>query len=212
MTSKTLSSPTHRSRNGWVPPNFYNDLDATLAKAWGLLDLGVTDRRSPFHTPTIATIRGDGAPSVRTVVLRAVDPDRRTLRFHTDRRSNKVRELVVDPRVALHFYDPAEKIQLRVDGRATLHVEDAAAAEAWDGTRPFSRLCYGVSPNPGVEITDPRMAAQETSGDRDAGRENFAAVSVDIACLEWLYLAAHGHRRARFTWEGQNPTAAWRVP
>lgn len=215
MTSETELPlpPRQKTRHGWVAPHFYNDLDATLTEAWRLLRLGATDRRSPLHTPAIATIREDGAPSVRTVVLRAADPDLRTLRFHTDLRSVKVRELDADPRVALHFYDPIEKIQLRVDGRAILHADDSLASEAWAASRSFSRLCYGIAPNPGGVLDDPRDAqVAKNTGDAEAGRENFAAVSVDIVCLEWLYLAARGHRRARFTWEEQRSTAVWLVP
>jgi pyridoxine/pyridoxamine 5'-phosphate oxidase len=68
----------------------YDDLEGTLAYAWGLLERGVSDRHSPIHTPTVATIGGDGRPSIRTVVLRDCDLDARMLRFHTDRRAPKL--------------------------------------------------------------------------------------------------------------------------
>ncbi len=127
-------------------PRFYDDLDETLREAWRLLERGVTERRSPFHTPALASVREDGSPSIRTLVLRAVDRDTRTLRFHTDVRSGKFREITAQPRVALHFYDPTRKVQMRVDGRARLHKGDAIAAAAWRATRPFSRACYRVEP------------------------------------------------------------------
>jgi hypothetical protein len=30
--------------------------------------------------------------------------------------------------------------------------------------------------------------------------------------MEWLYLAAKGHRRARFTFDGEQTTYQWLVP
>ncbi len=202
-----------RTRSLRNEPRFYDDLDETLREAWRLLVLGVTDRRSPFHTPALATLREDGSPSIRTLVLRAVDRNARTLRFHTDVRSDKFREITVQPRIALHFYDPARKIQLRVNGRARLHTGDAIAADAWCATRPFSRACYRVEPPPGRVVDDPRSVwAAPDPEQADAGHENFAAVYVGVESLEWLYLAARGHRRARFVWDSLRLTADWLAP
>ena len=194
-------------------PRFYNDLDETLRESWRLLARGVKDRRSPFHTPALASVHPDGSPTVRTVVLRAVDPDLRTLRLHTDVRSAKFRQIAADPRVFLHFYDPARKVQIRLDGVASLHTDDDLVGGAWDGTRDFSRSIYRVAIAPGSEIADPRaMPIDPDAPSHDAGRENFAAVNVSIGALEWLYLAARGHRRARFTWLDGNLKATWLAP
>ena len=175
--------------------------------------MGVTDRRSAFHTPMVATVSEDGSPALRTVVLRAADADKRTLRFHTDARSAKFGELWAAPRVALGFYDPVTKVQLRVDGTATLHTYDALGLDAWRGTRPMSRACYRILPAPGSKIGDPRrVEAVEGEGHSDAGADNFAAVLVAVDRLEWLYLAARGHRRARFTWDEESMEVVWLVP
>ena len=194
-------------------PSFYNDLEEVLCEIWRLLDGGVNDRSSAFHTPTIATLREDGSPALRTVVLRAVDPDCRTIRFHTDRRATKAREIARHPVVEAHVYDPERKVQLRLRGRAEVHRTDATAAAAWQGTRAFSRACYRSEIEPGREIDDPtEVLARTDPGDPDLGRENFAAVTVKIDTLEWLYLAARGHRRARFHWRGEQVSAVWLAP
>lgn len=193
-------------------PAFYDDLDATLAEAWRLLAHGAVDRRTAFHTPVLASRRGDGRPAVRTVVLRAVDPDQRKVRFHTDRRSMKYAEIAADPRVSMHFYDPAAKVQICVDGRASRHSDDKLADLAWRHTRPMSRVCYRVSPGPGTPIEDPSLAVAGDAADGEAGRDNFAAITVAIDAIEWLYLAAQGHRRARFRWESEALSATWLVP
>ena len=50
--------------------------------------------------------------------------------------------------------------------------------------------------------------------DADAGRDNFCAILCTAFELEWLYLAAAGHRRARFAWSesGALTTATWLAP
>ena len=190
-----------------------DDLDDILAQAWRLLSEGVTDRNAPLHTPSVATLRGDGLPSVRTVVLRGVDPAARRLRFHSDRRSAKISEIRANARVALHAYDPGRKLQLRLEGSAQVHEEDALAEAAWAASRPFSRACYRVMPGPGSAIGDPSGAVTHPLvGDEDPGRENFCAVAVTVDALEWLYLSAQGHRRARFEWREEGLSAGWLVP
>ncbi|MGL5114605.1 MAG: pyridoxamine 5'-phosphate oxidase family protein [Beijerinckiaceae bacterium] len=195
-------------------PTFYDDLAETLAESWRLLARGVADRRSAFHHPVVATLGLDGRPCARTVILRSCDAGVRLLRFHTDIRSEKIAELRRDPRVAMHFYDSGAKIQVRVEGRAALHADDGIADAAWGGSRLFSRQCYGVVPGPGTEIgqggdfTLPDTSNEETV----AGRANFVAVIVAVEQLEWLYLAAAGHRRALFSWNSDVLQSGWRTP
>jgi pyridoxamine 5'-phosphate oxidase len=180
-------------------PGFYNDLDETMAEAWRLLSRAVSDRRSPLHTPGIATIGLEGGPRLRTVVLRACDPAARQLRFHTDARAAKVAELARDPRIALHGYDAGAKVQLRLEGVASLHAEDAIADAAWANSLAMSRACYSITPGPGTAIMQPDHYSMPTESDVAAeGRKDFRAVIITVTRLEWLYLARQGHRRAVF--------------
>ncbi len=196
------------------PPSFYDDLGGTLAEAWRLISRGVADRRSPFHHPAVATTGPDGAPRIRTVILRGCEPGTRTIRFHTDRRSAKIAEIGAEGRVAIHFYDPGAKIQLRVSGRAAVHANGPVADAAWAGSRVFSRQCYGIAPGPGEPIAEGGAFAlpDVTEDATAAGRANFSAVVVAIDTMEWLYLAAAGHRRARFAWNGDTLRAMWLTP
>lgn len=193
-------------------PPWYDDLAGSLAEAWALLVRGAADRRHPCHTPQVATLGEDGAPSLRTVVLRGVEPGARRLRFHTDARSRKVRELAAEPRVAIHAYHPGAKVQLRLAGTAVLHRDDAVADRAWASTRPFSRACYRLAVAPGSVAEDPYAALAQAGEGPEAGREAFVAVTVSVARLEFLYLAAAGHRRALFEWPEGRLAARWLVP
>jgi pyridoxamine 5'-phosphate oxidase len=196
-------------------PSYYDDLDASLAHAFGLLSRGVADRRSEFHHPVVATVGSDGRPRLRTVILRGFDMAKRELRFHTDRRAQKVAELAAEPRISLLGYDPAAKIQLRIEGRAVPHTDDAVADAAWEAAKFFSRQCYGIAPGPGTPLNaGADFALPETTEEGTApGRAHFTAVVVTMDSLEWLYLAAQGHRRARFVWDGEGAfSSSWLAP
>lgn len=193
-------------------PTFYNDLAETRAQAWALLARGVADRRSPFHAPTVASLGLDGRPRARVVILRGCDVAAGTLRFNTDRRTEKFAEFANDPRVSLTGYDTGSKIQIRVEGVASLHIDDAVADAAWEASRPFSRICYGTAPAPGTLLDDGRdFSLPSADSDIAAGRANFSTVVIKAGTLEWLYLAHAGHRRARFD-VGAGLTGVWLTP
>jgi hypothetical protein len=193
-------------------PAFRDDLEATLAEAWRLLARGVADRRHGFHHPVLATVGTDGRPRARTVILRSADAAGRTLRFHTDVRSDKVAELAREERVALHFYDAGAKVQVRIEGRCSLHADDTVAEMAWAQSRPMSRACYGTEPGPGLPIPAADAFTLPGEGETDAGRANFRAIVVSAESLEWLWLAHGGHRRALFRFGTAAAPARWLVP
>lgn len=197
-------------------PGWYDDLAGTLGAAWQLLARGSADRRSGFHAPVIANLGLDGRPRSRVMILRHVDIQARTLRLHTDLRSAKIAEYHADPRVALLGYDVGDKAQIRIEGRARLHHDDAIAEAAWASSQRMSRACYGTKPAPGSAIADGNAFTLPDAQDEAAlalGRENFAALVITAESLEWLYLAFEGHRRARFTWDERGAvTSEWLVP
>lgn len=192
------------------PAPFADSLDATLARAFEALEEGAGGRRAAAHSPTLGTIGLDGRPRLRTVVLRGVDREARTLRFHADRRTDKILEIERDPRVSLHVYDAAAKFQIRVEGRAAVHREGPVADAAWAGSRAMSRVCYGTSPAPGEPIRSGGDYALPAPEETDGGRPNFTAVVVAIERIETLYLAFAGHRRALFRFAPDEAT--WLVP
>ena len=80
----------------------------------------------------VATATPDGRPSVRTVLLRAVDE--RGLVFFTNYDSRKGRELAANPSVALAFSWPPLERQVVVTGTASR--VDRAESEAYFRGRP----------------------------------------------------------------------------
>jgi hypothetical protein len=194
-------------------PPFHDDLDAAFAEAWRLLADGVAQGRSAFHAPSFATLDQAGRPRSRTVVLREADAATGTLRFHCDRRSDKAAEVAANPACALHAYDRAAKIQIRIEGSAGLHVDDAVADAAWDGSRAMSRVCYGIAPAPGTALdAGGGYAVPDEAAALTVGRPNFAAVLVRADALDFLYLDRRGHRRAGWRRDGEGWRGEWRVP
>lgn len=195
---------------------FYEDLDGSLAEAWTRLARATVDRRSALHTVQLATLGLDGGPRVRTLVLRGADREARRLRLHTDRRSPKAAELEADGRAELCAYDPKAKIQIRARGVIALHADDPLADAAWAGSQPGARVCYRTAHGPGAPLCDPalgdpRPEAREPAHP-DVGREHFAALAMTVTHLEWLYLAARGHRRAAFDWADGAWRGRWLAP
>jgi pyridoxamine 5'-phosphate oxidase len=79
----------------------------------------------------LATATPDGAPSVRFVLMKAIDDD--GVQFFTNYESRKGRELAENPRAALAmFWQPLQR-QVRLEGR--VEVLDAAESDAYFATR-----------------------------------------------------------------------------
>ncbi|BAU93227.1 pyridoxamine 5'-phosphate oxidase-like FMN-binding protein [Methylorubrum populi] len=194
-------------------PSFYDDLDGFRAEGWRCLTEGVENRRSPFHTPALATVDAGGRPRLRTVVLRAADAATGAVRFHCDRRSDKAREIAGSGLAALHVYDPRAKLQLRLEGRARPHHDDAVADAAWAAALAMSRVCYGVEPAPGTALpTGDAYALPDEDPEARLGRENFCAVVLTVERIDLLYLDRRGHRRAVFSGEGGGWQRTWVAP
>jgi pyridoxamine 5'-phosphate oxidase len=196
-----------------------DDLDAIRTDIWTRWTRGGADRRSPFHTPVVASVRADGTPEQRVMVLRKADPLAATLRFHTDLRSAKVSQLRHSPVVSVIGYDPQAKVQIRASGIAAIAHDDAMSDAAWAATSLSGRRCYLANPSPGTISTvatsglpTPFDQSAPTLVESEAGRANFAVVLVTVDRLEWLYLAASGHRRAAFTCDGDTWRGQWLVP
>ncbi|MBX9934905.1 MAG: pyridoxamine 5'-phosphate oxidase family protein [Methylobacterium sp.] len=193
-------------------PPFHDDLDASLNELWRLLEAGAASARTAFHTPSLATIDGQGRPQVRTVVLRSADRGSGTLRFHCDRRSHKADDIARSGFAALHAYDAQDKVQIRVSGSATLHADDAVADAAWAVSMAMSRVCYGTAPAPGTVIATGGAYTLPDEGATGGGRANFCAVVVAVETLEFLYLDRRGHRRAGWARSGEGWSGDWLVP
>lgn len=94
-------------------------------------EAGAADPVYP-NAMALATIGADGAPTVRTVLLKELDE--RGFVFYTNHESRKGRDLLARPQAGLNFYWPKLGRQIRIDGRA--ETVTAAEADAYFATRP----------------------------------------------------------------------------
>ncbi len=167
------------------------------AEVWALLAQSLEDRESPLRTPAVATVGIEGAPQVRTVVLRAVNARARTLEFHTHLRSAKVAEIRRIEPVTWLFYDPQRLLQLRAAAVASLLTHGEAADAAWASNPLASRAHYSSEHPPGTPIDAPPDAVFLRDEQHSAqGRANFCAVRCTVERLDVLQLHPEGHRRA----------------
>ncbi len=199
-------------------PDRSTDLDDVLETTWRQLTEGAKYSAAPFHLGVLAT-RGAEGPSLRTVVLRAVFPEQRMLLCHTDARSGKLNEIGADNTIAWLFYDAKIKVQLRLSGTARIHTDDALAKTQWERTRLSARCCYLTAYSPGTSIKSAGGGMPVNLEDRspsmaesEQGWTNFAVVACHIETVDWLSLNAHGHRRAKYCWDGAMWQATWIAP
>ncbi len=196
-----------------------DDLDAIFNDIWARWGRGAADRRSPFHTPTVGSTTEHHMPDQRIMVLRKTDRSNNILRFHTDHRSAKADQIRHNNAVCVVGYDPSAKIQLRASGLATIVQTGALVDEAWASTSASGRRSYLTTLAPG-SVSDAATSGLPVAFERgvpsltesEAGRANFAIVPVLLNRLEWLHLAATGHRRAGFTLGEDKWTGEWLIP
>lgn len=193
-------------------PPFYDDLELSLAEGWRLLADGVGNASSAFHQPVLASTALDGRADARVAVLRGADADTRELRFNTDVRTRKIAEFAADPRAMVLVYDTASKVQLRLSGVVATHHGDALAQQTWAATRKYSRRGYRLAQQPGSELAHPQEADFQPAESDDCGAAHFCVLCFTATQLEWLYLDAGGHRRARFNWNGTHWQGQWLAP
>ena len=192
-----------------------NTPDEILAWIWRSLSSAVNDASHPYRLPAVATMSPPEGPAVRTVVLRAVNAEQRTLEFHTDRRSAKVAELQAEDRLAWHFWDPVRQIQLRMRSRASLHVADVIAEARWATCPASKRLAYARETPPGAVLAEMQWidaAAEGTDEAVERGWTNFAVVIGVVEQIDFYEIRGTSQRRASFTREGNEWIGRGRSP
>ena len=185
-------------------PDYYNDINKVYLKIWDLLKISLQNRDLPFHLPVFICSyknKSDG----RIVVLRGVDEKEKKIWFHSDIRSNKIKILKFNPEANLLFYDKSEKIQLRISGNVKINYQNQITKKSWEKPAHLSRQCYLGDKSPGSNDSAPTSGLTNkidnlkyTKEESEIGYKNFCVVEVYIKSIEWLYLAAKGHRRAYF--------------
>ena len=199
-----------------MQPAYYEDFTEIKKKIWSMLDDAVTNRNSQFRIPTFICGHNNDIDG-RIVVLRKSDQQNNLVQFHSDIRSDKIQLLKNNPNAALLFYDKDEKIQVRLKVNCIINHNNDITKNSWEKTQHISRKCYLVDNGPGTESDIPTSGLKPeldnfdyTMEQSEEGYKNFTVIKCKIKSIEWLYLAAKGHRRAKFNIENNKHT--WLVP
>ncbi len=199
-----------------MQPAYYEDFKEIKKKIWSMLDDAVTNRNSQFRIPVF--VCGDQKDfDGRIVVLRKSDQSNNLLQFHSDIRSDKIEKLKNNNNASMLFYDKEEKIQVRLKVECIVNHNNEITKESWSKTGHISRKCYLVDNGPGTVSSTPTSGLKPeldnfefTMEQSEEGYKNFTVIQCKIKSIEWLYLAAKGHRRAKF--ELDNNKEHWLVP
>ena len=184
---------------------------------WNLIESGVNDITSSFHFPSLSTISLDGNPTSRTVVLRSVNYEKKTMSFNTDIRSSKWQEMNKNANISMHIYDFNKKTQIRIVGQAMLNYNNKAWEDAWNSSTIMGKECYSTPCNPSTIIDNPEIIDKNIkdikfkSDELDQFKVNFGRIDIKIMSIDWLYLLHTGHRRAKFTYN-ENIEMVWLAP
>ncbi len=198
-----------------------DSLQRIESSVWQCLCATTASHRHAWHHGVLNTVALSAgmleAVNSRTVILRAANPNAKTVECHTDARSQKVADLNHCAVASWTFYDHQSKIQVRLNGNATV-INDQFADEAWNRTSLCSRASYlSISP-PGQSVdsikpplTDDRRVSQEES---ERGRQHFRVVHLQVKGFDRLYLRRTGHLRmnADYCRVSGETTLRWLVP
>ena len=200
-----------------MQPAYYENFNEIEKKIWLMLNDAVTNRSSPFRIPVF--ICGDQSDfDGRIVVLRKSNQKNQLLQFHSDIRSNKIAKLKSNKNASMLFYDKEEKIQVRLKVECSVNHNNDTTKDSWLKTGHMSRKCYLLDKGPGTESPTPTSGLNPkldnfefTMEQSEDGYKNFTVIKCKIKSIEWLYLAAKGHRRTKFEF-GDNKKVYWLVP
>ena len=187
-------------------------------KIWQMLKNATRDRTSECRTPVFicgSKNQFDG----RTVVLRAANGAENFLQFHADYRSSKIKTIQENDQAVFVFYDRSEKIQLRIKTKCQVHHKNDISRESWLKTQHISRKCYLAESAPGTALGQPGTGLPEkyesfqySQEESELGFENFCVFRCYVLTIEWLYLSAKGHRRAKLDYENLGVKFTWLTP
>lgn len=165
------------------------------------------DNHHPFRFVTMATLSAD-RPDSRYVVLRKLDEDM-CFHIYTDSRSHKVKQLNENPAVALLFYHPQQRCQVKVQGKATVHHQDTHSQKHWKYVQGESQKAYQAIASPGTPVAHPTAAHVWEKEKEDT---YFSVLAIQPISIECLQLDGLRHLRNVFFKDGENWNGKWLAP
>ena len=194
------------------PIKIYNQI-------WANIDNGISDRNHEYHSGIFSSIDNKNFPSLRSIILRNASKSNRTITFHTDYRSQKIKQISKNNNCFLLLYSAKLKEQLRIQVKSKIHYNDSISKNAWEQTQLMSRKCYLSLKAPGTLVDKSEdsipikfLGKEPNKKDSEIGYKNFAVISNHILSIEWLSLSSQGHKRIKFNWNNSELSYQWLIP
>lgn len=176
-----------------------------------VMKMASEDTIHPFRLFSAATYDSEkNLPESRMVVLREFLPDW-TIRFYTDHRSQKVKQLRENPNLALLFWSADMKLQIRMHARSTIHYQNQVSKENWRQIGGHSTRSYTTQKSPGTAIGNSGISYEY---DTTLGDRHFCVIDACPLQIKTLELQKPDHLAIEFNrksasqdWEGK-----WIVP
>ena len=170
----------------------FDALEMLATHLWDRMLRGAAEAEDSFRLVALATA-GQQGPEARMVGLRRADRAASEVEVHSDLRTAKVASLQVDPRAALLFWDPVERLQLRLAVEMRLLFGESGR---WAQVPAEARTNYGTDPAPGTAVAAPEVVTRRPDPAR------FVALVGRVTAMDAVSLAHEPHRRACFDGSG----------
>jgi general stress protein 26 len=169
------------------------------------LNNGITEYGHPFRFFTLGTTSINNSPNLRTVVFRDFS-ENLNVSFFTDERSEKVAEIIKNPKISILLYHPEKRVQLKIEGNASIIKDDKTIAKYWNNIDDNSKNDY-------TTILPPGSRVKKISEVEYLNNENyFCAVTIQPQKIEYLKLAKPNHIKIKYTKEGDLWNGEFLVP
>lgn len=171
-------------------------MDSPPLVPWRTMILAALERgrrRPESRYAQLATVRKDGRPANRTVVIRGFLGQTNQLGIVTDFRSEKYGEIATNPNVELCWYFPETREQFRLSAKVLINaVGSPAQSVAWNGLSESGRRSFFWPP-----CGQPRadQASFELANDLTKPPANFISLALEITYVDYLDLRPSPHER-----------------
>lgn len=166
------------------------------------LSKSTVHKKHPFRNVVLSTVNKE-LPKSRWVVFRKLTSEK-TFYIYTDARSEKVTELTINSNCGLLFYHQRHGLQIRFEGVAQIHQQNALTHTFWPGVMGNSAKNYTTTLPPGTPI---ESVESGNSFLKETTDTHFVIIEIIPQRMEMLQLGRDGHIRASFKrvneeWQG----------
>ncbi len=188
-----------RHAEPFLPLSLDGPDDARIMQwVWNRLAAAADAPEDSMHLQVLATTAKDGGPDARLMVLRGASAEQRSIWYHADAASTKVKQLQAAPYACVVAYDVTTDLQLRLRGPASIVTSNEEILAHWHHIRSIvQQLRHETSEVPPHDL---RLEALSRSDHDPAWQPgHFAVIQVHPTDIDILTPHEGKMRRRRIT-------------